>query len=209
MMLAIAAELDYEVFMLDVQRVFLDADVEEGVSAKMASGDEIADTCDVPLVMKLKKRLYCLRQSPTNLVCTMDHHLAKIGFRPLKSDQCLYVSEDDSGVVILMLYVDDILLLGANKQLLNKPRKQLMDRVEMTDMGDVSRVLGMNVARDRKKRNDHHRSESLHGGHHQARWHERLFSHLHTRRSGTGTFAQPTGRESSGRGKANGGTSKS
>ena len=42
------------------------------------------------------------------------------------------------------------LLLGSNKQLLNKLKKRLMDRFEMTDMGDVSRVLGMNVVRDRK-----------------------------------------------------------
>ena len=54
--------------------------------------------------------------------------------------------------MILMLYVDDLLLLGADKLLPNKLKKQLMDRSEITDMGDVSRVLGMNVARDRKKR---------------------------------------------------------
>ena len=47
--------------------------------------------------------------------------------------------------------MDDVLLLGANKQLLNKLKKQLMDRFEMTDMCDVSRVLGMNVSRDREK----------------------------------------------------------
>ena len=38
MMLVIAAELDYEVLMLDVQMAFLNADVEEDVFVKMASG---------------------------------------------------------------------------------------------------------------------------------------------------------------------------
>ena len=47
--------------------------------------------------------------------------------------------------------MDDVLLLGANKQLLDKLMKQLMDRFEMADMGDVSRVLGMNVTRDREE----------------------------------------------------------
>ena len=50
-----------------------------------------------------------------------------------------------------MLYVDDVLLLGANKQLLANLKKQLMDRFEMTEMGDVSRVLGMNIIRDREE----------------------------------------------------------
>ena len=44
-----------------------------------------------------------------------------------------------------------MLLLGANKQLLDKFKKKLMDRFEMTDMGDVSRVLGMNVTSDREE----------------------------------------------------------
>ena len=35
------------------------------------------------------------------------------------------------------------------KQLLNKLKKQRMDSFEMTDKGDVSRVLGMNVFRYR------------------------------------------------------------
>ena len=81
----------------------------------------------------------------------MDHHLGKIGLCSLKSDPCVYVYEDENGSAILTLYVDDNLLLGSNKQLLGKLKKQLMDRFEMTDMGDMLRVLGMNVARDREE----------------------------------------------------------
>ena len=68
----------------------------------------------------------------------MDDHLSDIGFRSLKSDPCVYVLEDKTGTAILTLYVDDILLLGNNKKLLGKLKKQLMDRFEMTDYGDVS-----------------------------------------------------------------------
>ena len=60
--------------------------------------------------------------------------------------------EEKTGTAILTLYVDDILLLGNKKQLLGKLKKQLMDRLEMTDLEDVSKVLGMNVMRDRENR---------------------------------------------------------
>ena len=80
----------------------------------------------------------------------MDHHLGKIGFRSLKSNPCVYDYEDENGSATLTLFVDDVLLLGANKQLLDKLKKHLMDRFEMTDMGDVSRVRGMNATRDRE-----------------------------------------------------------
>ena len=150
MMLAIADELDCEVLMLDVQIAFLNVSVEEEVYVKMAPGYETYDKSRVPFVMKLKTSFYGLRQSPRNWFGTMDDHLSNIGFRLLKSDPCVYVFEDMTGTVILTLYVDDILLLGNNKQLLVKLKKQLMDRFEMTDLGDVSKVLGMNVTRDRE-----------------------------------------------------------
>ena len=66
MMLAIAAELDYEVLMLDVQTAFLNADIEEEVYVKMAPGYETYDKSGNPFAMKLKKSLYGLRQSPKN-----------------------------------------------------------------------------------------------------------------------------------------------
>ena len=55
-----------------------------------------------------------------------------IGFCPLKSNPCVYTYEDEVGFVILTLYVDGLLLLGANKLMLNKLKNQLMNRFEMT-----------------------------------------------------------------------------
>ena len=60
----------------------------------------------------------------------------------------MYIYEDEIGFVILTLYVDDVLFLRVINTLLNKPKKQLMDRFDISDMGDVSRILGMNVDRD-------------------------------------------------------------
>ena len=57
MMMAIAAELDYEVLILDVQTAFLNADIEEEVNVKIAPGYETYDKSGVPCVMKLKKSL--------------------------------------------------------------------------------------------------------------------------------------------------------
>ena len=47
--------------------------------------------------------------------------------------------------------MDYFLLLSANKTLLNKLKKQLMDRLKMSDAGDVSSVVGMNVTCDCEK----------------------------------------------------------
>ena len=81
----------------------------------------------------------------------MDVELAVIGFRPLKSDHCVYVYKDETGFIVLTIYVDNILFLSASKPLLNKLKKKLMNRFEMSDTGDVSRIFGMHVTRTVRK----------------------------------------------------------
>ena len=49
-----------------------------------------------------------------------------------------------------------------------------MDRFEMMDMGDVSRVLGMNVSRDREKGTITIDHTKVHGRHRPALRHEEL-----------------------------------
>ena len=81
----------------------------------------------------------------------MHVELAVIGFRPLKSNYRVYVYKDETGFEILTLCIDDILFLSASKSLLNKLKKRLRDRFEMSNMCEVSRILGMDVTRDREK----------------------------------------------------------
>ena len=100
--------------------------------------------------LKLKKRLNGRRNNPINLFGMMDPHLAIIGFRPVTPDTCVCAFEDATDVVVLTPYVDEIFILGRNEQLLNKVNKYLMDRFEMTEIGDTSKVVDMNVIRDRE-----------------------------------------------------------
>ena len=134
MVLAIVAELDYEFYMMNIQAAFLNADMKEEVFVQMPPpGTSAATRLElVPLVMKPKKRLYELRQSPKNWFGTMDQCLGDIGFRPPTCDPCVYIYEDEVGFIILTLYVDDLVLLGAKKLPLNKPKKQLTKRFEIT-----------------------------------------------------------------------------
>ena len=89
----------------------------------MAPVYEANDEAGVPLTMTLKKSLYGLRQSLKNWFSTIEVKLVVIGFHPFKSDACVYFYEDETGLIILTLYVDDILIFGASKSLLNKLKK--------------------------------------------------------------------------------------
>ena len=149
MVLAIAAQMDWEVRQLDVKTAFLYADIEEDVFVAEPPGFETQGKNGVPFVMKLGKSLYGLAQSPGNWFHTIDPVLISIGFVPLKSDTCIYIYDHDGIIIILRPYVDDLLVIGGDIQLIEKIKRNLMDQFKMTDMGNVSLVLDMQATRDR------------------------------------------------------------
>ena len=55
-------------------------------------------------------------------------------------------------VVFLVLYVDDILLIGDNVDLLNSVKKYLNSKFSVKDLGDAAYVLGIKIYRDRSRR---------------------------------------------------------
>ena len=151
MMLAIAAEFDLECWQLDYNTAFLNAKVEEEVYVKMAPGYEEFSNDGVPVVMRLLKSLYGLQQSPRCWYGTVDEHVVEIGFKSLKSDPCVYIYSEGGAIYVLTIYVDDILLLGIDRKVLERIKRKLMGRFSITDMGDVSLIFGMEVTRDRTK----------------------------------------------------------
>ena len=71
-MLASVAELNYDVYMMDVQTAFLNADVDEDFFVKVTPGYEHSNKTGVPLGMRHQKSFYGLHQSPKNCFGTMD-----------------------------------------------------------------------------------------------------------------------------------------
>ena len=151
MVLAMAAEFDFKCWQLDYNTVFLNAKVEEEVYVKMAPGYEEFSNDGVPMVTRLLKSLYGLRQSPRCWYGTVDERVVEIGFKSLKSDPCVYIYSEGGAMYVLTLYVDDVILLGKDRKVLERIKRKLMGRFSMTDMGDVSLVFGMEVTRERTK----------------------------------------------------------
>jgi hypothetical protein len=69
------------------------------------------------LVCKLKKSLSGLKQSPMMWYQKFDTYMLGIGFRRSKDDYCLYSKLIGDHLIYLVLYVDDMLLIGNNKEI--------------------------------------------------------------------------------------------
>ena len=67
------------------------------------------------LVCRLKKSLYRLKQDPRQWYLKFDKFMIEQGHDRCHSDHCVYFKRLDNGrYIILLLYVDDILVVGSN-----------------------------------------------------------------------------------------------
>jgi hypothetical protein len=56
-------------------------------------------------------------------------------------------------LIYLVLYVDDMLLIGNNKEIIHDVKTQLSSKFDMKNLGVVNFILGIEIKRDRKRRN--------------------------------------------------------
>ena len=76
-----------------------------------------------------------------------------MGFSRSKYDSCVYIKKKGKqAVAYLLLYVDDMLVAGACKAEIQKVKDDLKAAFDMKDLGIARRILGMNIVRNREKR---------------------------------------------------------
>ncbi len=72
------------------------------------------------------------------------------GYFRCNADHCCYFKKVKSSFIILLLYVDDMLVAGANLEEINNLKKQLSSEFEMKDLGAAKQILGMRISRDKQ-----------------------------------------------------------
>ncbi|KAH9670424.1 hypothetical protein KPL70_016984 [Citrus sinensis] len=74
-------------------------------------------------------------------------------YNRLSSDHCAYYKRfEDNDFIILLLYVDDMLVAGPNKDRIQELKAQLAREFEMKDLGPANKILRMQIHRDRNNR---------------------------------------------------------
>ena len=92
----------------------------------------------------LKKALYGLMQAPRAWYKRIDSYLMKLGFTCSNVDPNLYLKVDREKPLILVLYMDDLFLTGANP-LIRQCKRELATKFEIKDIGLMHYFLGLEV----------------------------------------------------------------
>ena len=108
LLLAIAAQMNWKVYQLDVKSAFLNGILQEEIYVEQPKG--FVKKGEETKVFLPKKALYGLKQSPRAWYNKIDEHLLSLGFKKSLSEATLYVKHHNNDVLIVSLYVDDLFL---------------------------------------------------------------------------------------------------
>ena len=101
---------------MDVKITFLHRDLEEEIYMKQPEGFAVKGKKE--LMCKLKKSLYGLKQSPRMWYQNFDTFIRGLSFTRRQSYHCVYFKLIGDHVIYLVLYVDDMFLVGNDKEII-------------------------------------------------------------------------------------------
>ncbi|KAK8705107.1 hypothetical protein V6N13_048715 [Hibiscus sabdariffa] len=122
-LLAIAAFHDYEIWQMDVKTAFLNGKLEEDVYMTQPEGFVTPENA--------------------GKVCKLQRN---------EDEPCVYKKFSGSIVSFLILYVDDMLIIGNDIPTLQSVKAWLSSCFSMKDLGEAAYILGVKIYRDRSRR---------------------------------------------------------
>nr|GFC08478.1 retrotransposon protein, putative, Ty1-copia subclass [Tanacetum cinerariifolium] len=149
-LIAIAAYYDYEIWQMDVKTAFLNGRLDEDIYLEQPEG--YVDPKYTNRVCKLQRSIYGLKQASRQWNKRFDEEIKKFGFIQNRDEPCVYRKASGSDVVFLILYVDDILIMGNNIPRLKEVKDYLGKCFSMKDLGEAAYILEVKIYRDRSRR---------------------------------------------------------
>ena len=75
----------------------------------------------------------------------MDAFLLLVGFTRCHSNLNVYILHSDDAHLLLVLYVDDLIIIGSTSFIIDSVKTSLQDRFAMTDLGLLHYFLGIEI----------------------------------------------------------------
>jgi hypothetical protein len=144
-LLVVAASKGWHLHQMDIKNAFLQGELEEQVY--MVSPPDFTPKQNTSAVCRLKKSLYGLKQAPRAWNAKITQQLRKMSFETSKSDSSLFIRKTRLGPISILLYVDDLVITGANLDEINRVKRELIASFDMKDLGDLHYFLGIEVIR--------------------------------------------------------------
>src|SRR5579863_5259083 len=152
LLLALAALEDWEIHQLDIKSVFLNGVLDEEIYTEQPQG--FISAGQENKVCRLKKAIYGLKQASRTWNQQFHGVLIELSFTRTYADAGIYVYHQQEGdsPLFVILYVDDITIMGASLEAVKQLKADLAKHYEITDLGEIASYLGIRITRDRSKK---------------------------------------------------------
>lgn len=134
--LGMDASLSLEIKKLDVKTAFLHSDLEEEIYMEQLEKFKVQGK--EGLVCRLKKSSHGFKQTLKQWYIKFDSFIEAHGYSKTTFDHCVFVKKlfnDD--FIILLLYVDDILIVGHDTSKIEKLKNDFNKSFAMKDLGST------------------------------------------------------------------------
>ena len=128
---------------MDVKTAFLNGFLKEELYMMQPEG--FVDPKNVNKVCKLQRSIYGLVQASRSWNKRFDEVIKAFGFIQVVGESCIYKKVSGSSVAFLILYVDDILLIGNNVEFLESIKDYLNKSFSMKDLGEAAYILRIKI----------------------------------------------------------------
>ncbi|XP_031261729.1 uncharacterized protein LOC116119932 [Pistacia vera] len=86
-----------------------------------------------------------LAPAPKAWYSRINDHLCGLGYTRSPNEYTLYIMKNESGLAVVSLYVDDLLVTGSNPGELDQFKSAMQTKFEVTDLGLMTYFLGMEI----------------------------------------------------------------
>ena len=126
-LLAVAVIRHWPLFQMDVKNAFLNGDLLEEIYMQPPPGylDSQNQVC------RIRYALYGLKQAPRAWFAKFSSVVAQQGFTPSSYDSALFIRHMSTGITLILLYVDDMIITGNNTAGIRDLQKFLSQQFEM------------------------------------------------------------------------------
>ena len=95
------------------------------------------------MVCRLRKSLYGLKQSPRAWFGKFSQAVEDFGMQKSKFDHSVFYRNSSSGIILLVVYVDDIVITGSDSKGFSSLKFFLQSQFYINDLGMLRYFLGI------------------------------------------------------------------
>ena len=153
MVLAIAARNSWDIKVFDFHSAFLNGKLgdREDIYMELPEGYTTSRNHAHP-VAKLNITLYGSKQGALRWYHELSSTLGELGLKRAHADWGVFYGRIGQDILVLASHVDDCTITGSSSELICSFKAEIGSRYKITDLGPISWLLGMKVARNRDAR---------------------------------------------------------